>query len=51
MRVGRTLPLARDMLRGNRFSLSAQKPVVNSLVRLSFMAAVKKPLQRLRGLR
>jgi hypothetical protein len=29
------------MLRGNRFSLSAQKPVVNSPVRLSFLAAVK----------
>ena len=51
MRVGRTLQLARDMLRGNRFSLSAQKPVVNSLGRLSFMAAVKKPVKRLRRLR
>jgi hypothetical protein len=51
MRVGRTLQLARDMLRGNRFSFSAQKPAGNSLVRLSFMAAVKKPLKRLRRLR
>jgi hypothetical protein len=42
MRVGRTLQLARDMLRGNRFSLSTQKPVVNSLVRLSFYGSSER---------